>query len=151
MLRTGVVFLSTWSGLNLLLAVASLLAITVFHQNSPGLTLMVEQSEIHELGPRWLALINGLAALCNTFDAAFFILALCVIWTSLVRKARWAFWGLVISGGFLQVFAFASYSFIGTGIARENVVTLNLLGNLVSSGLLVVGLALSGYGIYGQR
>ncbi len=151
MLRTGVVILSTWSGLNLLLAVASLLAITAFQQNSPGLTFMIDEAEIDQLGPRWVTLINGLAALCNTFDAAFFILVLYVIWTSLVHKARWAFWGLAISGGFLQAFAFVSYSFFATGIVRENIVTLNLLGNLVSSGLLVVGLALSGYGIYGQR
>lgn len=151
MLRTGLVFLSTWSGLNLLFAVASLLAITVFHQNSPGLTLMVDESEIDRLGPQWVTLINGLAALCNTFDAAYFMLVLCVTWTSLVHEVRWAFWGLVISGGFLQVFAFVSYSFFGNGIVRENIVPLNLLGNLVSSALLVVGLVLSGYGIYGQR
>ncbi len=151
MLRTGVIFRSIHSGLNLLLAIACLVAISVFNQNAPGLTFMVNESEIRQLDPRWLTLINGLAALCNTFDAAFFILMLFVIWTILVKGARWVFWGLLISTGFLQVFVFVSYSFFGNGIVRENIVTLNLLGNIVTSALLLVGLGLSGYAIHRQR
>jgi len=128
-----------------------LLAITVFNENAPGLTLMLDESKIRQIDPRWLSGINGLAALCNTFDAAFFFLMLFVIWTSLVKKARWAFWGLLISTSFLQVFAFVSYSFFDTGIVPNTIVNMNLLGNIVSSALLLVGLGLSGYAIQLHR
>src|SRR4051812_23451293 len=119
------VFLSIWGGLNLLAAVACLLAITVFHQNAPGITWMLDESKIREIDRRWLSGLNGLAALCNTFDAAFCFLMLVVVWTSLVRKARWAFWGLLIATVFLQVFAFVSYSFFDTGFVPKDIVTMN--------------------------
>lgn len=46
---------------------------------------------------------------------------------------------------------FVSYSFVASGIVREGAVTANLVGNIVSSVLLLVGLGLSGYAIYKQR
>ncbi len=59
MLPTAVIFLSIHSGLNLLLAIGCLVAITVFNQNAPGLTLMVDESEIRQLDPRWPTPMNG--------------------------------------------------------------------------------------------
>ena len=150
MLRTGAVLLSVWSGLNLILCVACLLAITIFKQNAPGVTLMVDESAIRQLDPKWLAGINGLAALGNTLGAAFCILVLFVTWTSLVKKARWAFWGLLFALGFLQVFTFVSYSVMGVMNLPPNIVTMYLLANIVSAAVLAVGLGLSGYAIYRQ-
>ncbi len=148
MLRCGVIILNLWAGLNLVFAIACLFAIAFFDQNSPGLTMMVEDSDVRQLGPRWLTLINGLAALCNTFDAACFLLALFVIQTSLVKKARWAFWCLLVSGCFLQAFVCVSYSFFGAGIIRMEAVTANLIGIIISSTLLLAGLGLTGLAIY---
>src|SRR4051794_5079210 len=147
-LRTGAIFLSIWSGLNLLLAVVPLVAITVFNQNSPGLQLMVDETDIRQLDPKWLSCINGLAAFCNAWDAAFCLLVLFVIWSSLIKKARWAFWGLLISMAFLQTFAFMAYSFFNAMPLRANMGTVNLTGNIVSSLLMLAGLGLSGYAIH---
>src|SRR5688572_18031207 len=109
MLRTGAVLVSVWSGLNLLLAVSCNTAICLFGANSPGLTMMINETDIKDLHPRWLACINGLAVFCNAWDAAFCLLVLFVTWTSLIKKQRWAFWGLLISLSFLQTFAFVAY------------------------------------------
>jgi hypothetical protein len=150
-LRTGAIFLSLWSGLNLLLAVVCLVTITVFNQDSPGLRLMVAESDIRQLDPKWLTCINGLAVFCNAWDAAFCLLVLFVTWTSLVRKARWAFWGLLISLSFLQTLAFVAYSYFETMNLRANMATVNLVANIVSTALLLAGLGLSGYAIHCRR
>jgi hypothetical protein len=71
-----------------------------------------------------------------------------VIWSSLVKKARWAFWGLLISLAFLQTFAFMAYSFFDAMPLRANIGTVNMAGNIVSSLLMLAGLGLSGYAIH---
>jgi hypothetical protein len=150
-LRIGAILLSIWGGLNLLLATASIIAICGFGQNSPGLMMMMDESEVRQLDPKWLGLINGLAVFCNTWDAAFCLLVLVVIWTGLVKEARWAFWGLLVSLGFLQAFAFVAYSYFEARYLRANVATVNLVANGFSTVLLVAGLGLSGYAIHRGR
>ena len=148
MLRTGAILLTVWSGLNLLLAIACIIAICFFRNNSPGLAMMVSESEIQQLDPKWLTCINGLAVFCNAWDAAFCLLVLFVVWTSLVNKARWAFWGLLISLVFLQTFAFVAYSSFETMNLRANIAGVNLFANIFSTALLLAGLGLSGYAIH---
>jgi hypothetical protein len=45
-LRVGAILLSVWSGLNLLLAVACNIAICLFGADSPGLTMMIHETDI---------------------------------------------------------------------------------------------------------
>jgi hypothetical protein len=113
--------------------------------------MMIDERDIRELDPRWLACINGLAVFCNAWDAAFCVLVLFIVWTSLVKKARWAFWGLLSSLVFLQTFAFVAYSSFEAMNLRANIATVNLFANLVSTVLLLSGLGLSGYAIHRQR
>lgn len=148
MLRTGAILLTVWSGLNLLLALASISAICFFGTNSPGLELMVSESAIRQLDPKWLAGINGLAVFRNAWDAAFRLMVLVVIWTSLVKKAKWAFWCLLIALGFLQTFAFVAYASFAAMNLRPNIAAVNLFANLFATSLLLVGLSLSGYAIH---
>lgn len=148
MLRMGAILLSVWSGLNLLLAVASIIAICLLGANSPGLTMMIDETALRQLDARWLASINGLAVFCNAWDAAFCLLVLFTIWTSLVKKARWAFWGLLIALAFLQTFAFVAYATFEIMPLRANIGAANLFANIVSTVLLLAGLGLSGYAIH---
>lgn len=147
-LRTGAILLTVWSGLNLLLAIASNIAICFIGANSPGLAMMVSESDIRQLDPHWLAGINGLAVFCNAWDAAFCLTVLFVTWTSLVKKARWAFWCLLISLGFLQTFAFVAYSFFEAMHLRANIAAVNHFANVFSTAILLAGLGLSGYAIH---
>jgi hypothetical protein len=140
--------LSVWSGLNLLLAVASNIAICLFGTNSPGLMLMVDEADLRQLDPKWLACINGLAVFCNAWDAAFCLLVLVITWTGLVKKARWAFWGLLIALAFLQTFAFVAYSTFEIMPLRANIAAVNLFANIFSTALLLAGLGMSGYAIH---
>ncbi len=139
MLRMGMVFLSIWSSLNLIVALACNFAITLLHQNSPGLRLLFGDSKIQDFDPNVVAAINMLAVQYNAILVALCVLMLVVIWTSLAKKARWAFWGLLIALSVLQVFGFASVSFFD-GI--------NLFAQIVSAVILVVGLGLSGFALY---
>ncbi len=151
MLRAGAVLLSVWSGLNLLLAVTCIIAICCFGTNSPGLTMMVEEADIRALDPRWLACINGLAVFCNAWDAACCLLVLFITWAGLVKRARWAFWGLLIALAFLQAFAFVAYSSFEVMSLRASVAAVNRFANIASTAVLLAGLGLSGYAIHRQR
>jgi hypothetical protein len=75
--------------------------------------------------------------LCNPSIAALCLLVLVVIWTSLVRRAQWAFWGLVAALAPLQAFGFASDRYLGNH---------NIGANVGSSLLLITALSLCDYG-----
>jgi hypothetical protein len=109
----GAIVLTIWSGFNLLLAAAILVAIIAFQRNAP-------------------------AVLFNACAASFCALILVVIWTSLINKARWAYWTVTGSMLFLQAFGFVCDSYLGDR---------DLLANIVSMAVLLIGLGLSGYSI----
>lgn len=144
----GAILLSAWSGLNLLLAVACIIAICLFGTNSPGLMLMIDEADLLQRDPRWLAGINGLAVFCNAWDAAFCLLVLLITWSGLVKKSRWAFWSLLISLTFLQTFAFVAYAFFENMPLRAHIAAANLIANILSAAFLLAGLGLSGYAIH---
>lgn len=146
--RTGAIPLTVWGGLNLLLAIASIIALCFFGNNSPGLAMMVNEADIRQLDPQWLAVINGLAVFCNAWDAAFCLMVLFVTWTSLIKKSRWAFWCLLIALGFSQTFAFVAYFSFEAMNLREHIAAVNLFANIFSTVLPLAGLGLSGYVIH---
>jgi hypothetical protein len=58
MLRAGAIILTIWSGLNLLLAVAILVEISLFGQNAPALSILFNEAEIQQLNAKsWRPLI----------------------------------------------------------------------------------------------
>jgi hypothetical protein len=139
MLRAGAILLSLWTGFNLLLALGILLMLLVLGKNAP--CLLILYGDIHAVGidPRALATINALAVVFNGCAAAICALSLVVIWMALVRREVWAFWALAGSLLFLQAAGFASDSFF----AHKN-----LVANVVSSSLLLLGFAASAGAIF---
>jgi hypothetical protein len=90
------------------------------------------------LDPRAIDVVNAQAALANPCIVALCAPTLVTIWTSLIRGARWAW--LAFAGTLLplQAFGFISDAFLGHR---------NFVVNIVSSGLLLVALVLSGFGL----
>jgi hypothetical protein len=142
MLKAGAIVLSLWSGLNLLLAGAILVSMTMFGANAPGLRILFDEAAVRGLDPRALATINALAILFNACALAFCLLMLYVTWSRVAVGVKSAFWALAIASGSLQVFGFKSDAYLGGR---------NLLANVASSAVLLVGLGLSGLGTYRGR
>lgn len=107
MLRTGTILLSLWTGFNLALALCILFLMLALGKNAPCLAILFDDTQATGMDLRALATINGLAVVFNACAAAVCGLSLSVIWVALRRRARWAFWSLVICLGFLQTAGFA--------------------------------------------
>ena len=137
MSRAGAIVLTVWAAFNLALAVTILVAICFFQQNAPALSILFDDAAVRLLDNRALATINALALIFNACAAAFCLLSLVVIWKGLVKKSRWAFWGLLSSMSVLQVAGFASDAFLDSK---------NLSANILSTALLVIGFGLSAHG-----
>jgi hypothetical protein len=133
-MRAGAVLLSIWSGLNLVLAVGILVAMTAFGRNAPALSLALAESQVRALEAQLIGLINALAVLTNACIAGFCALVLVVVWRGLVRGAPWCWSALCATTGGVQAFGFVSDAHLGSH---------NLVANLVSTLLLVSGLALT--------
>jgi len=139
MLKAGSRFLSLWSGLNFLIS-SLILTIVVFHiGNSPLLVMVFEKSEIARLDAKVISALNCLTILYNSYAIALSVLAWFVIRLSLSKGQKWAFWALLITIGFVEIFAFIASAPIGN--VRWQV-------NVVLSALYVVGIGLSGYSLF---
>jgi hypothetical protein len=139
MLRTGSRFLFLWSGLNFLIS-SLILTIVVFRiGNSPLLGMVFEKSEIASLDALVITSLNTLTILYNSYAVALSVLVWFVIRLCLSKGQKWAFWVLLITIGFVEIFAFVASAPLGN--ARWQV-------NLVLSILYIVGIGLSGYSIF---
>jgi hypothetical protein len=139
MLKAGSRFLSLWSGLNFLISTL-ILTIVVFQiGNSPLLGMMFEKSEIARLDARVISALNCLTILYNSYAIALSVLAWFVIRLGLSKGQSWAFWALLITIGFVEIFAFIASAPIGN--VRWQV-------NVVLSVLYIVGISLSGYSLF---
>jgi hypothetical protein len=139
MLKAGSRFLSLWSGLNFLIS-SLILTIVVFHYgNSPLLVMVFEKSEIARLDAKVISALNCLTILYNSYAIALSVLVWFVIRLSLSKGQKWAFWVLLITIGFVEIFAFIASAPIGN--VRWQV-------NVVLSALYVVGIGLSGYSLF---
>jgi len=139
MLRAGSRFLSLWSGLNFLIS-SLILTIVVFHYgNSPLLVMVFEKSEIARLDAKVISALNCLTILYNSYAIALSVLVWFVIRICLSKGQKWAFWALLITIGFVEIFAFIASAPLGN--ARWQV-------NIILSALYVVGIGLSGYSLF---
>jgi len=139
MLKAGSRFLSLWSGLNFLIS-SLILTIVVFHYgNSPLLVMVFEKSEIARLDAKVISALNCLTILYNSYAIALSVLVWFVIRICLSKGQKWAFWVLLITIGFVEIFAFIASAPIGN--VRWQV-------NVVLSALYVVGIGLSGYSLF---
>ena len=142
MLKAGSRFLYSWSGLNFLVS-SLILTIVVFHLgNSPLLGMVFQAPEIARLDARVISALNCLTILYNSYAIALSVLAWFVIRLSLSKGQKWAFWALLITIGFVEIFAFIASAPLGN--VRWQV-------NVVLSALYVVGIGLSGYSLFTRR
>jgi len=142
MLKTGSIILSIWSGIHGFLASLILAVLLVFNGNSPLLVMVFDKSEIASMDTKVIAAMNCLTIMYNSCAVAFSILALLIIWTSLVNARKWAFWALLSTIGFVEVLAFIASA--GVGNARWQV-------NVVLSVLYVVGIGLAGASLFRRQ
>ena len=142
MLKSGSIILSIWSGINIFLASLILTIVLLPNGKSPILSMVFEKPEIAGLGAKVISALNSLTINYNSCDVALSILALCIIWTGLINGKKWAFWALLVTIGFVEIFAFLASAEVGN--ARWQV-------NVVQSVLYVVGIGLSGYSIFKRK
>ena len=139
MLKRGSIVLSIWSGINFLIS-SLILTIVVFHiGNSPLLEMVFEKSEIASLDAMVITSLNTLTILYNSYAVALSVLVWFVIRLCLSKGQKWAFWVLLITIGFVEIFAFIASAPLGN--ARWQV-------NIILSALYIVGIGLSGYSIF---
>lgn len=138
MLKRGSMILSTWSGINCLLAALILTIVVLLNGDSPILALVFEKSEIASLDAKVIASLNALTILYNSCSVALSVLVWLLIRESLIAGENWAFWVLLFVIGFVEVMAFIASAPIGN--ARWQV-------NVVQSILYVVGIGLCAYPI----
>ena len=139
MLQAGSIILSIWSGINFLLAALILTLVTLIKGNAPILIMVFEESEISRLDTRVISAVNVLAILYNSCAVAISLLALFVIWSSLITGQMWAFWVLLIAIGFVQIMSWIAFAAIGNQRWQVNVVL---------SIFYVVGIGMAGYSIF---
>ena len=139
MLKAGSRFLYIWSGLNFFLS-SLMLTIVVFHiGDSPLLAMVFGKTEIAGLDARVILALNCLTILYNSYAVAFSVMAWFVIRFCLSKGQKWAFWVLLITIGFVEIFAFVASAPIGN--ARWQV-------NVILGALYVVGIGLSGWSLF---
>ncbi len=139
MLKRGSLVLSIWSGINFFFAFLILTSVVIFKANSPLLVMVFNKSEIASLDARVIASLNTLTILYNSCSVVLSVLVWLLIRKSLIAGQKWAFWVLLFVIGFVEVMAFIASA--GVGDARWPV-------NVVLSVLYLVGIGLSGYGLF---
>lgn len=121
-----------WCGLNALVALA-VTAMTLLHQPPPALRLMFDETQLAQLDPRALAVVNAQAAIANPLVVALCGMSLVLCVRAVERGERWAWLTLALSLGGVQAFGFVSDAFLGQR---------NLAANVGSTLVLATSLAL---------
>lgn len=141
MLKRGCAALSWWCGINVFLSALILFIVVSRLGNSPLLSMVFETAEVAELSQKAIGSLNVLTILYNSYAVAMSVMVWFVVRNALRNKAQWAFWALLITIGFAEIFAFiASAPFNHT---RWQV-------NVVLSLLYISGMALTGAALFGR-
>jgi hypothetical protein len=142
MKKIGLYFISFWVSFNLLLAVGILISIFLLGKNAPAITILFSESDLKSLDPKVIATINSIAVLLNAVIAAFCFLSITLFWRFHFQADTRVFW--IVSGSllFVQIFGFASDYFLGNT---------NLLPNVLSSCLLLIGIGLYIGGLFKNK
>lgn len=130
MLQAGAVILTTWNGINCLLAVLVLSA-TAFSRGHPLMARIVfADEEMNQLSEKAEAIIEALSNVASGGVAAFSLLSIQLIWMALVQRQAWAFWGLLVTMGISQLVQFLIGAIVGykTVLASMAMAVLYLLG-----------------------
>jgi len=101
--------------------------------------MVFEKPEIARLDARVISAINCLTILYNSYAVALSVLVWFVIRLCLRKGQKWAFWALLITIGFVEIFAFVASAPLGN---------LRWQVNVSLSALYIVGIGLSGYSLF---
>lgn len=142
MLKKGSTILLIWSGINFFIAFLILTSVVIFNTNSPILPLVFEKYEIASLSAKIIASLNALTILYNSCSMVVSVLVWVFIRKSLIVGQKWAFWVLLFVIGFVDLMSFIASVPIGN--ARWQLYA-------VQSVLFVVGIGLSGYGLFKKK
>ena len=143
LLGTGCIVLSIWSGLNLLASLFVVIIPVVFGgETAPALLDALSDAEIQSLSDGIKRNANGIAVFANGLNIAFCTMTLFAIWKGLYQGVRWVFWALLVSLT-LTVLAGTAADYV-VGLLHPEV-------NIISGGILTVGLACSAIAIFKQK
>ena len=141
-LKYGCAALYCWSSINLFLSALILFLVVSGLQNSPLFSMVFESSEVAELPNKVISAMNTLTILYNSYAVAMSVMVWFVVRNAMRNRAQWAFWAVLVTIGIAEIFAFiASAPFNHT---RWQV-------NVVLSLLYIIGMALTGYSLYGRE
>ena len=142
-LKYGCIALYCWSGINLFLSALILFLVVSGLQNSPLFSMVFESAEVAELSTKVISAMNTLTILYNSYAVAMSVLVWFVTRNALKNKAKWAFWGLLVTIGIAEVFAF---------IASAPFNHVRWQVNVPLSLLYITGMVLTGYELHkGER
>ena len=101
--------------------------------------MVFEKAEIASLDAKVIASLNALTILYNSCSVVVSVMVWLLIRKDLIAGQKWAFWALLITIGFVEIFAFVASAPLGN--ARWQV-------NVVQSVLYLVGIGLSGWSLF---
>jgi hypothetical protein len=130
--RIGAGLLSVWSVLNLLVA-AAVTALTLAGRPAPALQLVLRDDQLQAVDARVLAVVKAQALFANPAIVVCCALVLVLLRKGVLGELPWAWRALAFTLLPLQAFGFISDGALGS---------VNLAANVISSVVLVVGLAL---------
>jgi len=113
MLKAGSRCLYSWSGLNFLLSSLILIIVVFRFGNSPLLAMVFEESAIARLDAGVILALNCLTILYNSYAIALSVMVWLVVRFCLSKGQKWAFWALLVTIGFVEVFAFIASAPLG--------------------------------------
>jgi hypothetical protein len=135
-LKVGAICLYSWSALNFFLSSLILVIVVMHFGNSPLLRMVFEEPRISGFDADVILVLNCLTILYNSYAVAFSVLVCLMVRFGLGKGEKWVFWALVVTMGFVEVFAFIASAPLGN--VRWQV-------NVVLTALYVAGIGLSGY------
>jgi len=142
-LKYGCTALYCWSGINLFLSALILFLVVSGLQNSPLFSMVFESAEVAELSTKVIDAMNTLTILYNSYAVAMSVLVWFITRNALKNKAKWAFWGVLVTIGTAEVFAF---------IASAPFNHVRWQVNVPLCLLYIIGMALTGYALHkGER
>ena len=142
MLRAGCIVLSIWLILNVIPSCMILVATLTQQGHTPAIYGLLDESDIENLSSDTVATIDSIAVFANGLNLAFCSLAIAVIWIGLHRGHRWAFWSLAIGFAFALLAGAGGDYMVGTLFPQLN---------MISFGIIVIGLTLAARSLFGRR
>ncbi len=138
MLKIASIILSIETGFQFIVSVLSLI-ISWIGKYAPILKMTFTDEQLQTLDEKYVITTKALAIMHNTGATISTFFFLVIIWTSLIKGYKWAFWILLIAGIFGHIFWFVGDRYIGNQ---------TLIVNSILTALFIVGISLAGYGIY---